>query len=78
MGQRRHQTTPFADVSSGATYTPAAADVYKYLKATASYTDPQGSGKRAEAVSNNAVQSAPVFNVELEHSHPRPRLTPGP
>ena len=36
----------------------------KYLRATASYTDPQGSGKSADAVSANAVQAAPGTNSE--------------
>ena len=44
-------------------YTPVAADENKYLKATASYTDGEGSGKSAEAVSANPVQAAPVTNV---------------
>ena len=44
-------------------YTPVAADEDKYLKATASYTDGEGSGKSAEAVSANPVQAAPDTNV---------------
>ena len=58
-------TGPFTNVSSGAnpaSYTPVTADVNKYLRATASYTDPQGSGKSADAVSENAVQAAPGTN----------------
>ena len=47
-------------------YTPVAADVGKFLRATATYTDPQGSGKSAEAVSANAVQAAPVTNSDPE------------
>ena len=39
------------------------ADVGKYLRATASYTDPEGSGKSAQAVSVNRVQAAPVVNT---------------
>ena len=53
----------FTNVSSGAdpaSYTPVAADVGKYLRATASYTDPQGSGKNASEVSTHAVQAAPT------------------
>ena len=56
---------PFTNVSSGenpASYTPVAADVGKFLRATATYTDPQGSGKIASIVSDNAVQAAPVTN----------------
>ena len=45
---------------TSATYTPVAADVNHYLRATASYTDEQGPGKRAEGVSANVVQAAPV------------------
>ena len=36
-------------------YTPTAADVGKYLKAKASYTDPEDSGKTAESVTTAAV-----------------------
>ena len=57
-------TSAYADISSGRSYTPTAADEGKYLKATASYTDPQGSGKSADAVSANAVQAAPIVNVK--------------
>ena len=38
-------------------YTPVAADEGNYLRATASYTDGEGSGKREEAVTANAVGS---------------------
>ena len=37
------------------TYTPVAADVPMYLRATAMYTDGEGSGKSARAVTANAV-----------------------
>ena len=66
-------TGPFTNVSGGAlvTYTPVAADAGKYLRATASYTDPQGAGKNASEVSTHAVQatptepnSAPVFSAD--------------
>ena len=53
-------TGPFSDVSSAPSYTPvAAADVGKFLRATATYTDPQGPGKTAHGVSTHAVQAAP-------------------
>ena len=39
------------------TYTPVAADEGNYLRATASYTDGEGSGKREDAVTANAVDS---------------------
>ena len=41
--------------ATSATYTPVAADVGKYLRATVTYTDPQGSGKTARAVSSGTV-----------------------
>ena len=40
-------------------YTPVTADVNKYLRATACYTDGEGSGKKAYGVSANRVQAAP-------------------
>ena len=47
-------------------YTPVDADLGRYLRATATYTDPEGSGKSAEAVSGNAVQARPVTNSNPE------------
>ena len=50
---------PFAPIS-GATndmYTTVAVDVNRYLRATASYTDPQGSGKSASAVTGQIAAS---------------------
>ena len=44
---------------TAATYTPVAGDVGDYLRATAAYTDGEGSGKTARAVSANRVQAAP-------------------
>ena len=43
--------------ATSASYTPMAADSGKYLKATASYTDMHGSGKSAEKVADNAVDT---------------------
>ena len=56
--------TIWADISgaTGGSYTPVAGDVGNHLMVTASYTDGEGSGKSAEAVSNNAVQAAPLTN----------------
>ena len=54
---------------SGATsdsYTLVADDVGKYLQARASYTDPQGSGKTANAVTSGAVAASnaePMFSA---------------
>ena len=49
------------------TYTPVDGDVGSYLRATASYTDAETSGKTAEAVSENAVQDGanrpPTFSA---------------
>ena len=42
-----------------ATYTPVTADVNKYLRATASYTDDQGSSKTAHGISSNRVDAKP-------------------
>ena len=51
-----------------ASYTPVTADEDKFLRATASYTDAQGDGKTAAAISGQAVQKArnlaPVFTDE--------------
>ena len=48
---------PFTDISgaTSASYTPVRADEGKFLRATASYTDPQGPNKSAEGVSPMAV-----------------------
>ena len=46
--------------ATSASYTPVPADVDRYLRATASYTDGEGSGKSAQRVSANRVQPAPV------------------
>ena len=50
-------TGTFTPISgaTGATYTPVPGDVGRYLKATVTYSDDQGSGKRAERVSDNAA-----------------------
>ena len=56
----------YSNVGSSASYTPTAADVDKFLRATATYTDPQGSGKSAESVSDSAVEAAPPTNEAPE------------
>ena len=48
--------------ATSASYTPVAADVGKYLRATASYTDGHGAGKSAQAVSANTVMAATPAN----------------
>ena len=60
-------TGSFSNISgaTSASYTPIAADVGKYLRATVTYTDPEGSGKTASAVSSSAVgasNAAPTFD----------------
>ena len=54
--------------ATSASYTPVTGDVGYYLRATASYSDGQGSGKSAQAVSQNQVQAAPVSNSAPEFS----------
>ena len=62
-------TGSFSNISgpTAAGYTPVAADVGKYLRATVTYTDPQGSGKTASAVSSGAVEAGnaePAFSAD--------------
>ena len=59
----------FSNISSATSdsYTLVAADVGKYLRATASYTDPHSSGKSANAVTSGAVAASnaePMFSTE--------------
>ena len=55
------------DGATEAMYTPVPADIGSYLRATVTYTDPQGSGKPETAVSDEKViakrstNTAPVF-----------------
>ena len=61
----------YTDISgeTSATYTPVAGDVGKYLRASVSYTDGEGSGKTAQRVSASSTRTAasnnqaPVFNL---------------
>ena len=50
-------TGSFSNISgaTSASYEPIALDVGKYLRATVNYTDPEGSGKTASAVSSSTV-----------------------
>ena len=61
-----HITAGITTSGSSTTYTPVAADEGTYLRATASYTDGHGSGKRASKVSVNAVQAAPYFGLTTD------------
>ena len=54
--------TGATDAVTTSSYTPVEADLTMYLKATVSYTDPQGPSKSAEATTVNAVQAAPITN----------------
>ena len=53
------KTGTYADISgeTSASYTPVTADVGKWLRATASYTDTLGSGKSAAGIMSQAVRS---------------------
>ena len=60
-------TGSFSNISgaTSASYTPVGVDVGKYLRATVTYTDPEGSGKTASAVSSSAVGASnaePTFD----------------
>ena len=58
-------TTGWTDIAGAtvASYTPLSGDVGSYLRATASYTDAEGSGKSAEGATTHAVRAAPVTNT---------------
>ena len=58
--QNRNSSWTLISGETSATYTPVAADETRFLRATASYTDGEGSGKSAQAVSTNRVEAAPV------------------
>ena len=62
-------------------YTPVDGDVGDYLRATASYTDGEGSGKSAQAISAHAVElapgrNAPVFTEGASTTRSIPENTP--
>ena len=61
-----HRLDTFTDISTAtsASYTPTSTDTGYYLRATASYDDPQGSGKSASittSVAYGATNSEPTF-----------------
>ena len=58
---RSRNYTDIATATSDS-YTPVDADKSEYLRATASYTDNNGSGKRAEAISYRSVREEPADN----------------
>ena len=57
-------------VAALASYTPVTGDVDKHLRATASYTDGEGSGKTAHVVSYRRVRAAPTDNSPPEFPEP--------
>ena len=60
---RSTNRSDWTDIATGATYTPTEADDQgNYLRATASYTDDEGSGKTAEFVTGR-VAAAPPTNA---------------
>ena len=63
-------STGWTDIpgAASATYRPVQADAGTYLRATASYTDAQASGQRANAVSLQVPGSQPVVAVSLSSS----------
>ncbi|MYD35509.1 MAG: hypothetical protein F4X20_00565, partial [Dehalococcoidia bacterium] len=72
---------PFAPISgaTSSTYTTVAVDVNRYLRATASYTDPQGSGKSANAVTGqiSASNNEPTFDETSPASREVPENSGG-
>ena len=62
-----NSTGPWTNIT-GATamrYPPGATDLGQYLQATATYTDDQGSGKRASQATTTSVQAAPKVKLSL-------------
>ena len=54
----------YSDISgaTSASYTPSTGDIGDHLKATVSYTDTEGQGKTADAVSSRNVRAVPSSN----------------
>ena len=73
----REDSTGFTDIdeATSANYTTVAADVDKFLQATASYTDPHDSGKTASGVSSGTGDGQQLrANVQRWRlGRPRPR-----
>ena len=72
----RSSWTPISTATQ-ATYTPVAADKHKYLRATATYTDPLGSGKKASSAAAYVKQAPnpntpPVFQVNTSGGYTCP------
>ena len=62
--------------ATSASYTPVDDDVSKSLRATATYTDDQGSSKSASATSANQVQEEPETNTAPEFEVATTRTVP--
>ena len=52
--------------ATSVTYNPVTGDVGMYLRAVATYTDDQGSGKTATGTTANIVQAIPVLDTSLD------------
>ena len=63
---RNGSYTDIEDATSTSMYTPVDADINSYLRATASYTDREGSGKSAMEMSVYSVQGRPGANSAPE------------
>ena len=61
----RDQKNDWTSISgaTSASYTPVNADLGKYLRVTASYTDPEGPGKSAHSETTDPVRAAPETNA---------------
>ena len=57
---RSMDKSSWTNITTADTYTPVAADLNYYLRATASYTDAEGPNKTAEVVSDNVVRERPA------------------
>ena len=67
----------WADISgaASATYTPVSADLTRYLRASVTYDDGQGTGKSGQTAATPAVREAPVATPTPEPA-PRPAVRP--
>ena len=61
---RSTDMTDWEDIGTGSMYTVMDDDAGHYLRATATYTDEEGSGKTAMAMTDNMVTSSPMFPSE--------------
>ena len=68
VARSTNRNGPWSTIGGATTdaYMPADADLNRFLRATASYDDGEGSDKTAEAVSTNQMQPATVTNTAPE------------